>query len=78
MYTSVSKLFALGLLAAAPLASALVIPSQSQDVARSVEPIEARHHTPAQIAVSIYRYIPPRLLSLPQISGTALGVESNT
>jgi hypothetical protein len=52
MYTSVSKIFAFGLLVSAPLANALAIPSQSQDLARSVDSIEARHHTEAQIAVS--------------------------
>jgi hypothetical protein len=52
MYTSVSKIFAFGLLVSAPLANALAIPSQSQDLARSVDSLEARHHTEAQIAVS--------------------------
>jgi hypothetical protein len=52
MYTSISKIFAFGLLVSAPLANALAIPSQSQDLARSVDSIEARHHTEAQIAVS--------------------------
>jgi hypothetical protein len=52
MYTSVSKILAFGLLVSAPLANALAIPSQSQDLARSVDSLEARHHTEAQIAVS--------------------------
>jgi hypothetical protein len=52
MYTSVSKIFAFGLLVSAPLANALAIPSQSQDLARSVDSLEARHHTEAQIAAS--------------------------
>jgi hypothetical protein len=52
MYTSVSKIFAFGLLVSAPLANALAIPSQSQDLARSADSLEARHHTEAQIAAS--------------------------
>lgn len=52
MYTSISKIFAFGILVSAPLANALAIPSQSQDLARSIDSLEARHHTEAQIAVS--------------------------
>jgi len=52
MYTSISSIVAFGLLVSAPLTSALAIPSQSQEVARSVEILDARHHTEAQIAVS--------------------------
>jgi hypothetical protein len=45
MYTSVSKILAFGLLVSAPLANALAIPSQAQEMARSVDSLEARHHT---------------------------------
>jgi hypothetical protein len=62
MYTSVSNIFALGLLVSVPLTSAYAIP-QSQGIARREVPgaiswvrslvdVEARHHTEARIAVS--------------------------
>lgn len=62
MYTSVSNLFALGLLVSVPLTSAYAIP-QSREVARRDAPgamawvrslvnLDIRHHTEAQIAVS--------------------------
>jgi hypothetical protein len=59
MYTSVSNLLALGLLASVPVTSAYAIP-QSQEIARRDvgspvswvrSLIDARHHTEAQIAV---------------------------
>jgi hypothetical protein len=37
MYTSVSKIFAFGLLASVPLTAAYAIPSQSQDLTREDE-----------------------------------------
>ncbi len=66
MYTSVSKIFAFGLLVSVPLANALTIPSQSQDVARSVDFLEARHHTEAQIAVSFSNQRQVRVVLIPE------------
>jgi diketogulonate reductase-like aldo/keto reductase len=66
MYTSVSKIFAFGLLVSAPLANALAIPSQSQDLARSVDSLEARHHTEAQIAVSFLTQRRFRVVLIPE------------
>lgn len=63
MHTSISKIVAFGLLASTPLTSAYVIPSEAQELSkkdegslswvRSVLPLAERHHTAAQIAVSI-------------------------
>lgn len=60
MHTSVAKLFALGLLVSGPIASAYAVPSTGSDLAkkdegsmawiRSLLPLDARHHTKAQIA----------------------------
>jgi hypothetical protein len=43
--TTISKLFAFGLLAVAPLASAYAIPSQSQELTKNSLSLETRHHT---------------------------------
>jgi hypothetical protein len=51
MYTPVSKILAFGLLVAGPLASALAIPAQVQDLTLRSDTLETRHHTAAQIAV---------------------------
>jgi hypothetical protein len=43
--TTISRIFAFGLLAVAPLASAIAIPSQSQDLVKNSLSLETRHHT---------------------------------
>jgi hypothetical protein len=43
--STISKLFAFGLLAVGPLASALAIPSQSQELTKNSLSLETRHHT---------------------------------
>jgi hypothetical protein len=48
--TTISKLFAFGLLAVAPLASAYAIPSQSQELTKNSLSLETRHHTKGMLA----------------------------